>query len=66
MDRREEIYDKALELFIAYGYDNTPLTRIARELRLTKAGLYHYVSSKEELADAYLQIFLRGLPRPRS
>jgi AcrR family transcriptional regulator len=49
MDRREEIYEKALELFIAKGYDQTPLSRIAEALNLTKAGLYHYFKSKEEL-----------------
>jgi AcrR family transcriptional regulator len=49
MDKKEEIYEKALELFIAEGYDNTPLSRIAQALNLTKAGLYHYFHSKEEL-----------------
>jgi AcrR family transcriptional regulator len=45
----DEICDIALELFIAYGYDQTPLSRIAKAIGLTKAGLYHYFSSKEEL-----------------
>lgn len=49
MSRRDEIYEKALELFIKEGYDQTPLSRIAEALSLTKAGLYHYFSSKEEL-----------------
>lgn len=49
MDKREQIYKKALEMFIARGYDQTPLSQIARELNLTKAGLYHYFQSKEEL-----------------
>ena len=49
MDRREEIYEKALELFVAEGYDQTPLSRIAKALGITKAGLYHYFKSKEEL-----------------
>ncbi len=49
MDRREEIYEKALELFVAEGYDQTPLSRIAKVLGITKAGVYHYFSSKEEL-----------------
>jgi AcrR family transcriptional regulator len=49
MDRREEIYEKALTLFIENGYDQTPLSRIAEALNLTKAGLYHYFKSKEEL-----------------
>jgi AcrR family transcriptional regulator len=48
-DRLEEIYEKALELFVANGYDQTALSQIAKELGLTKAGLYHYFSSKEDL-----------------
>jgi AcrR family transcriptional regulator len=49
LDRREEIYEKAMELFIAEGYDQTPLSKIAKALGLAKAGLYHYFTSKEEL-----------------
>jgi len=49
MDRREEIFEKALELFVEKGYENTPLSQIAKALNLTKAGLYHYFNSKEEL-----------------
>ena len=49
MDKREEIYEKALELFIARGYDQTPLSQIAKALGITKAGLYYYFSSKEDL-----------------
>ena len=48
-ERLEEIYDKALEMFVAKGYDQTALSQIAKELGLTKAGLYHYFSSKEDL-----------------
>jgi TetR/AcrR family transcriptional regulator, cholesterol catabolism regulator len=49
MDKRQEIYEKALELFISQGYNQTPLSKIANALQITKAGLYHYFSSKEEL-----------------
>lgn len=49
MDKRQEIYEKALELFISNGYDQTPLSLIAKALNITKAGLYHYFSSKEDL-----------------
>ena len=49
MDRREEIFETAMELFIAEGYDQTPLSRIAKKLNLTKAGLYYYFRSKEDL-----------------
>ena len=36
-------------LFIEGGYDNTPMSCIANELGLSKAGLYHYFQSKEHL-----------------
>lgn len=49
MKRKEDIYDKALDLFIRQGYDRTPVSRIAKSLSLTKAGLYHYFESKEDL-----------------
>ncbi len=48
-ERLEEIYEKALELFVESGYEQTALSHIAKALNLTKAGLYHYFSSKEEL-----------------
>lgn len=49
MDKLQQICDKALEMFIAHGYAQTPLSRIASAVGLTKAGLYHYFKSKEEL-----------------
>lgn len=49
MDRLQEIFSKALELFIERGYDNTPMSLVARELGLSKAGMYHYFDSKEHL-----------------
>ena len=59
MDRREEIYSKTLELFIAEGYDNTPVSRIAEAIGLTKAGLYHYFKSKEELLFLINEYYLK-------
>ncbi|MEW6667119.1 MAG: TetR/AcrR family transcriptional regulator [Thermodesulfobacteriota bacterium] len=49
MDRREEIYETALELFTERGFDNTPLSLIAKTLGLSKGGLFHYFESKEHL-----------------
>ncbi len=49
MDKLEHICDTALHLFTENGYGQTPLSRIANEVGLTKAGLYHYFKSKEEL-----------------
>lgn len=36
-------------MFLEEGYDNTPMSHIARELGISKAALYHHYSSKENL-----------------
>jgi AcrR family transcriptional regulator len=49
MDRRPEIYEKAMELFAELGYDNTPISLISKSLGLSKAAIYHYLPTKEYL-----------------
>jgi len=49
MDKLDQICNTAFELFLTDGYAQTPLSRIASAVGLTKAGLYHYFKSKEEL-----------------
>ncbi len=48
-DRRSEIYSKALKVFTDKGYSGTSMSMIARALRMSKANLYYYCSSKENL-----------------
>ena len=51
-----KIIDTAAELFHKRGYRATTLDDVAKELGLTHAALYHYVSSKEELlSEIYIQ-----------
>jgi len=54
-DRIEQIFHHALALFIERGYDNTPLSLIAKKSGLSKAGLYHYFENKEQLLFAIQQ-----------
>jgi len=49
LDRRSEIYPMALDLFIQKGYSGTSISTIAKALGMSKANLYHYCSSKEDL-----------------
>ena len=49
LERRSEIYCKALDLFIQKGYSGTSISMIAKALGMSKANLYHYCSSKEDL-----------------
>jgi len=47
--RRAQIFQTAAQIFRDRGFDGTSVGDVARALRITKAGLYHYVSSKEAL-----------------
>ena len=47
--RKSEIYSKALDLFVKNGYDATSMSMIAETLGMSKANLYYYCSSKENL-----------------
>ncbi len=48
-DRAQEICLTAAQIFFSKGYNSTSLNDIANELNITKAGLYYYVESKQDL-----------------
>jgi TetR/AcrR family transcriptional regulator, cholesterol catabolism regulator len=48
-DRLVQIYRGAAAIIHRKGYDATSLQDIAEAVGLTKAGLYHYIQSKEQL-----------------
>jgi AcrR family transcriptional regulator len=58
--RRAEICRTAAEIFHDRGFDATSVSDIARALHMTKAGLYHYFTSKEALL---FEIMAFGLDR---
>ena len=47
--RIQKIIDTAAALFHKQGYRSTSLDDVSKELGITKAAIYHYVSSKEKL-----------------
>lgn len=47
--RKQKIIDTAADLFQKKGYSSTTLDDVAKELGVSKAALYHYVSRKDEL-----------------
>ncbi|KFI91932.1 transcriptional regulator [Bifidobacterium saguini DSM 23967] len=53
-DRRNAIIEATVESFGKLGYYGTSLQRIATEVGLTKAGVLHYVGSKEGLLSLVL------------
>lgn len=58
--KRREIVRCASEKFGTEGYENVPLDAIAAELGVTKAALYNYVSSKNDLL---MQCYEVGMDR---
>lgn len=48
-DRKVEILDAALKLFVKKGFNRTSIQDIADAAGITKGGLYHYLKSKEEI-----------------
>ena len=56
--RKQKIIDTAASLFHRNGYASTSLDDVAGELGISKAALYHYVGSKDELLSIiYTQAF---------
>ena len=48
-DKTQEICLTAAQIFFSKGYNATSLNDIADSLNITKAGLYYYVESKQDL-----------------
>lgn len=48
--RLGQIYREAARLFVEKGFAATSMNEIAAAVGITKAGLYHFVKSKDELA----------------
>ena len=55
---KETIITAALRLFLLRGYQSVSLADVAKEAGITKGGIYHYFSGKEELLQVALQYFL--------
>ncbi|MCD6296045.1 MAG: TetR family transcriptional regulator, partial [Deltaproteobacteria bacterium] len=55
--RIQKIIDTAADLFHKKGYRSTSLDHVSKELGITKAAIYYYVSSKEKiLSIIYIQV----------
>ncbi len=58
--RREFIVEVAEKLFYEHGYENVTLNEVAKKADYTKATLYTYIKSKEDL---YLEVYCIGLDK---
>ncbi len=62
-NRKNEIIDVALKLFAQQGYHSTTLDEVAAKIGVTKATLYYYFRSKEEVLRAILNRSLNRMQK---
>jgi AcrR family transcriptional regulator len=60
-DTRARILDAALDVFSETGFEGSSLQQIADRLDLTKAALYYYFRSKDELLQALVEPVITDL-----
>ena len=53
-ERKNELIDIAEQLFIAHGYDQTAISDIVREAKVSQGAFYYYFESKEDILVAIL------------
>jgi AcrR family transcriptional regulator len=53
-ERRQQLLDRGAELFTSYSYDELSMNKIATEVGISKALLYHYFPSKQAFFEATL------------
>ncbi|MDB4469810.1 TetR/AcrR family transcriptional regulator [Akkermansiaceae bacterium] len=56
--RNEEVFRTAAELMVQRGYAGTSMGDLAKAVGMTKAGLYHHISNKQDLL---FQILLQAM-----
>lgn len=55
-NKRNELLETIWDIFITNGYEDTTLAFIIKKLNISKGAFYHYFSSKEECADAAIEL----------
>lgn len=58
---RERILAEAAKLFARSGYENSSVADLAAALGVSKAGIYHYFTTKQDIYDAIVLEVLGGL-----
>ncbi|WP_334074534.1 MULTISPECIES: TetR/AcrR family transcriptional regulator [Paenibacillus] len=58
-NKRNELSKEIFDIFIKYGYENTTLSLIVKELNISKGAFYHYFATKEACADAAVSLYAK-------
>ncbi len=60
-ERRRQLLDRGAELFTSHPYDELSMSRIAAEVGISKALLYHYFPSKQAFFEETLSTYAEQL-----
>src|SRR5215470_11468661 len=60
-DTRARLRELSLQLFAEQGYEKTSLREIAEHLGVTKAALYYYFKSKEDIVRSLVEDYVADL-----
>lgn len=60
-DTRSRLRELALEMFAEQGYEKTSLREIAERLGVTKAALYYYFKSKEDIVRSLVEDYMADI-----
>lgn len=58
MDLKDKIIQAAYDLFASKGFMKTTITDIIKSAGASKGGFYHHFSSKEDIVDHIMQLYL--------
>ena len=61
ISKQTEMLNQIWSIFLSNGYQNTTLSLILKELNISKGVFYHYFESKEQCAEAAVEIYSRML-----
>jgi AcrR family transcriptional regulator len=57
MDKREQILESALKLFVEFGFHGAPTSKIAQNAGVSNGTLFHYFKTKDELVvELYIKL----------
>jgi AcrR family transcriptional regulator len=60
-ERRQQLLERGAELFTSHPYDELSMSKIAREVGISKGLLYHYFPSKQAFFEATLSAWAEQL-----
>lgn len=60
-ERKNELMDAALELFLAQGFDNTTIHDVVKRVGVAQGLFYYYFTSKDDMLEAVLDRYIGDL-----